>query len=379
MKEKLIANGKKWMYWFLFAVAVITVYKVIDNLENIKIFILNFLGIIAPFLAGILIAYLLYIPAKKIERIFKKVKYKWVQKISRKLSVFITYVIAILIILILINVILPVVIDSIIELTNNFQGYYFSMVERYNMLPEDSILKSQAVQDVVQDVKNINLKDYINTNKLADYAKGVIGIATSIFDVFVAFIVSVYILLERTQILAFVKKLINTIFNKRISNNLGKYFNSTNTIFFRFIASQFIDAIVIGVLTTVAMSLMGIKYAPLLGFMIGLFNMIPYFGAIIAVTISILITIITGGLSQAIWMAIVVIVLQQIDANIVNPKIVGNSLKISPLLVIFAVTVGGAYFGVLGMFLAVPIAAALKILVIDYLDYKNRNKLKIES
>ena len=116
---------------------------------------------------------------------------------------------------------------------------------------------------------------------------------------------------------------------------------------------------------------MGIKYAPLLGFIIGLFNIIPYVGAIIAVVISAIITLITGGLSQAIWMLIVVIILQQIDANIINPKIVGDNLKISPLLVILAITIGGAYFGMWGVFLSVPIAAVCKILVEDFIKYKN--------
>ena len=118
------------------------------------------------------------------------------------------------------------------------------------------------------------------------------------------------------------------------------------------------------------MSIMGIKYAPFLGFMIGLFNMIPYIGAIIATVIAAIITLITGGLSQAIWMLIVVIILQQIDANIINPKIVGKSLKISPLLVLFAITIGGAYFGILGMFLAVPVIAVIRIIVEDYINYK---------
>ena len=111
--------------------------------------------------------------------------------------------------------------------------------------------------------------------------------------------------------------------------------------------------------------------------------MIPFIGAIIATAISALITLITGGLSQAIWMLIVSIVLQQIDANIINPKIVGQSLKISPLLVLFAVTVGGAYFGILGMFLAVPVIAVIRILIDDYLNYKlavkKRSKLKKEK
>ena len=191
---------------------------------------------------------------------------------------------------------------------------------------------------------------------------------------FVAIIVSIYILLERTQIINFIKKFINAIFKENTYKNIDKYFNNSNEIFFKFIASQFLDAIIVGILVTIALSIMGVKYAPLLGFFIGLFNMIPYFGAIIAVGISVLITAITGGISQAIWMLIVVVILQQIDANIINPKIVGKSLEISPLLVIFAVTIGGAYFGILGMFLAVPVIAVLKIFVEDYVNFKLKSK-----
>ena len=115
---------------------------------------------------------------------------------------------------------------------------------------------------------------------------------------------------------------------------------------------------------------MKVKYAALLGFTIGLFNLIPYFGAIIAIGIAAIITFITGGLSQALIMLVVIIILQQIDANIINPKIIGDSLKISPILVILSVTIGGAYFGIIGMFLGVPVIAILKILVNDYIDNK---------
>ena len=205
-----------------------------------------------------------------------------------------------------------------------------------------------------------------------------INAVTGLFDVVVAVIVSVYILAERVQIINSIKKLAEAIFKEKTYKNLGKYFDNSNEIFFKFIASQFLDAVIVGILVTIAMSIMGIKFAPLLGFFIGLFNMIPYIGAIIAVGISALITLITGGLSQAIWMLIVVIILQQIDANIINPKIIGQSLKISPLLVIFAITVGGAYFGILGMFLAVPAIAVVRILVEDYIDYKLVTK-KIEK
>lgn len=369
-------HWKKWIYWFLLGVAIIVVYKALDNFGNIMGEVGKFFDILGPFLAGILISYLLYIPCKKIEEAYTKSKSKLIRKKSRTLSIITVYLIVVLSIMILINFILPVVIESITELFNNLQWYVDTAIHKYNELPEDSILKGEIVQEIITNVQNINLKKYFNLDNVLGYLMGAINAVTSVFNVFVAVIVSIYILSERTQIIKSLKKFASAMFKDKTYKNIDKYFNNSNEIFFKFVASQFLDAVVVGILTTIAMTIMKIKFAPLLGFMIGLFNMIPYIGAIIAVVIAGLITLITGGLSQAIWMLIVVIILQQIDANIINPKIIGQSLKISPLLVIFAVTVGGAYFGILGMFLAVPVMAVIKIVIEDYVNMKLAEKQK---
>lgn len=361
---------KKWAYWFSFAIAVIIVYKTLDNFKEIKVWISNLFSIIMPFIIGIIIAYLLYLPSRKLENLYKKVKF--IKKKARLFSVITVYIIAIIIALLAIRFIVPVISQSIIDLVNNFQNYYSLAMENINSLPSDSIFKSEYVMGIADEIKNIDLKEFVNIERLSAYAKGAINIANGIFDFFVAIIVSVYILLERTEIVKFIKKLTRAMFNKNTYDNINRYFDRTNEIFLKFLASQLLDAIVVGILTSIAMSIMGVKYAVLLGFLIGLSNMIPYFGAIIGVIISIIITLLTGGVSQAIWMAISVIILQQIDANIINPKIVGDSLKISPLLVIFAVTIGGAYFGILGMFLAVPVVAVIKIVLLDFINLKNR-------
>ena len=382
MKE-LRKNISKWMYWFILAVAIIIVYKFFDNFTAIGEAIGKFFDVIEPFLLGILIAYLLYIPASRIEKRIEKSKSKFIKNKARGLSVLITFVLAVVLILILVNCILPIVTESIMELMNNFQMYWNTAVNKLSSLPEDSILKNDKVTEAIQSLGNglqeIDFKQYVNPERLTTYVKSVLGVATGIFDMFVTIIVSIYILLERAHIIRFFKKLGYAIFDKKVCQKVAEYFNSTNKIFFKFISSQLLDAVIVGILVTIAMSIIGVRYAILLGFMIGLFNVIPYFGAIVAVAISILITLITGGISQTIIMAIAVIILQQIDSNIINPKIIGNSLEMSPLLVIFSVTVGGAYFGVLGMFLAVPVAAVLKILINDYIDYKNSKKEKIEK
>lgn len=363
-------HGKKWLYWFMLGVAIIVVYKALDNFGDVMGTIKKFCDIITPFFAGIFISYLLYMPCKKVEKIYTKSKLKLVSKRARVLSILTVYLVIAILFMILINFILPVVFESVVDLINNIQNYYEIAINNYNNLPDDNILKGDIVNDMIQNIQNLDIKQYFQLEKILAYVLSAIDAITGVFSLLVAVIVSIYILAERTQILKSLKRLTEALFKEKTYKNLGKYFNNSNEIFFKFIASQFLDAIIVGILVTVAMSIMGIKYAPLLGFLIGLSNMIPCIGAIIATIIAAIITLITGGLSQAIWMLIVVIILQQIDAHIINPKIIGQSLKISPLLVIFAITVGGAYFGFLGMFLSVPAIAVVRILIEDYVDYK---------
>ena len=365
-KEKI----RKWGFWFLLGLSLIVILKCLDNFTAVTGVIGNFLNILAPFFVGIFIAYILYMPCRKFEILFRRSKAKFLKRRARTFSIITVYLVIVAIIVVLFSFILPVVWDSIVDFVSNIQSYYETAIDRYNNLPQDSILKSQQVNDFIDSIRHIDIREYFNFDRVMEYISGAISAVTGIVDVFVAVIVSIYVLAERGKILTFVKRFAEAIFKERTYKNIDKYYKHSNEIFFKFIASQFLDAVVVGILVTIAMSIMGIKYAPLLGFFIGLFNMIPFVGAIIAVGISAIITLITGGLSQAIWMLIVTIILQQIDANIINPKIVGKSLKISPILVLFAVTIGGAYFGILGMFLAVPVIAIIKILIEDFVDYR---------
>lgn len=372
--EEIKQGWKKRISWLLIALTVVIVYKMLDNFSNVTEWFGTFFRILKPFFAGLLISYILFMPCKKIENALSKSKLKFVKNKARGLSVIATYIIFVLIMVIIINCIFPVLKESVVELVSNIPGYYETLVNKYKELPEDSVLKNDVIKDKMTELSNIDMKQFlsINNEKIIEYVKNIINIFSGIFDVFVSIIVSVYILLQRTAIMKFLRRFARAIFKKNTYEAVNKYFTKANEVFFTFISSQLLDAVIVGILTTVAMLIIKVKYAPLIGFTIGLFNMIPYIGAIVAVGIGILITFITGGLGKAIAMAIVVIILQQIDANIINPKIIGVSLEISPLLVIFAVTVGGAYFGILGMFLGVPIAVVIKTVLNDWIDNKNK-------
>lgn len=370
MKQK--GNVTKWLYWFSLALAVIMVYKFLDNFTEIGIFISNLFGVLMPFILGALIAYILYIPCKKIEECYRR--NKGLKRCARGLSIFTVYLIVGLILFILVNVILPPIVSSITDLLNHLPGYYNTIRNLISNLPEDSFLLKINAQEVINKIAQIDFGKYLSVENITGYIKGVISVASGIFDAFVTFMISIYILRERDKILNFFRKATSSLFKENTYELISKYFKRSNTIFFNFISGQLIDGVIIGVVTTIAMLIMKVEYAALLGFLIGVFNLIPFFGAIVAVMIAIFITICTGGFSQAIWLAIVIITLQQIDANVINPKIIGDKLKISPILVIFSVTFVGAYFGVLGMFLAVPIVAILKLAINEYLDYKAERK-----
>ena len=372
--QKGTHEWKKWLAWFMFALVLICVYKLLDNFGEITEWIVELISILMPFIIALLLAYLFYLPCKKLEIAFQKSKLKILKKKARWLSIFIVYLVAILLMVAIVQFVVPSVYESIMELTGALPDYYSAAMKKINELPEDSIVNKESLNSIIQGLNTIKIEDYLNFERITEYAKGIIGVATTIFDVFVTIIVSIYLLAERTEIVTFAKRLCGAIFNIKAYNKIGKYFRESNTIFFRFISSQLLDGVVVGILTSIAMSILGVKYAILLGFMIGLFNLIPYLGAIIAVALAALITLLTGGLYQAIWMLVIVTILQQIDANIINPKITGTSLKISPILIIFSVTIIGSYFGIIGMFLAVPIIAIIKLLINDYISYKEEIK-----
>lgn len=369
-KEKKVIT--KWLYWFTFAVAVIVVYKVLDKFGEITTWLKGLISILYPFIMAIILAYLFYIPCRGIEGRLRKMGLK---KGARVLSIFIVYAIAIIFCVLVIKFVIPTASESIMDLVSNLPNYYTKAIEAIKEMPEDSILNKINATQMIEGLGDIDLKQYFRLENLGQYIKGVLGLATTLFDIFVTLVVSIYILAERSDILNFARRFCKAIFKNDTYKDIGKNFRRSNEVFFKFLSSQLLDGFVVGIMVSIAMSILHVKYAVLLGFMIGLFNLIPYLGAVIAVAVAVIITALTGGVSQAIWMAVTVIILQQIDANIINPRITGNSLNISPILVIFSVTVFGAYFGIIGMFLAVPIVTVIKLSIEDYISIRDNGKV----
>ena len=369
---------RKYIGWFIFAVALITIYKTIDSVGIVFTWFQELIKIFAPFGFALLLAYLLYFPCRKIERLLKKVKWKFVNKRARNFAIGIVYVLIVLMIVALVKIIFPLLYESIIELARSLPNYYNKAIEFLENQPEDSIFTRIDAISYVKKLEEINISETIintlNYDTMSKYIKTITSFAGVVFDIFITLVVSLYILIERTDIKNFLKKLLKAICTENGYKKIARYYRKTNNLFYKYISAQILDAIIVGIITTVAMLIMNVKYAGLLGFLIGLFNIIPYFGAIVAVGIAVVVTIFTGGFAKALWLALVIIILQQVDANIINPKILGDSTDISRILIIFSVTVFGAWFGVVGMFLAVPLIGLIKIFVLDFIDEREKEK-----
>ena len=377
MKKDKIMGTKRWLYWVSIGTVLAIIYKLLDNFTGIGEWLKNLITILSPFLIAILMAYILYTPCMKIEKALKKHKIK---KGSRVISIAIVYAIFVAAVYLILIFILPAIINSIIDLVNNAQIYYNRITANEIDASWVPFVQENILKPTVDYIQKIDFKEMLTPDKILNYIISAIGLFKIIINVLIAFVCSIYILNEREQIIKFIDNLAKATLSTRGYRKFNRYFTKGNVIFFDFISSQVVDGIIVAILMSILLMILKVKYAIALGVIIGIFNLIPYFGAIIAIVVAALITILTGGWQQALWMTIAVIVVQQIDANIINPRITGTKLKISPLLVIFSVTVGGAYFGIIGMFLAVPIAVLIKLMLEDYMqNKKEERKEKIEE
>lgn len=365
---KKLEKYSNWVIALVFVIIVLAIYKTFDNFYKIT----EFFGIVFkslnPFFIGFVIAYILNMPCKKIDAFCRKSKYKFINNKSKTISIISVYFLLFFVIFVLIRAIAPKLYSNCLELYNNLPGYLEYAIESVEgWLGKHNItIFDINEENIIKAINNVLGK--IDISEFSKYAKGVINITSGVINVFIGIIVSVYMLIDKERIKASFKRIFRLFLKERKAGVLIENVRKVNDIFSKYVFCVLLDAIIMSVLATVVLSVFKVKYAIILGGMIGLFNLIPYFGAIFANALAIIITLITGGIFQAIWVGIGLIVLQQLDGNFIGPKIMGSVLDASPLAIIFAVTVGGGLFGILGMIISVPVLVTLKMVVTDILD-----------
>lgn len=363
-----------WNYWiirFLFLMAVILGYKFISNYQIAVNSLQNFLHVLSPFIMGFILAYLLNGAQKRIENLCQKFGTPFIKKRSRGLSVLILYLCAFYLIFIALNYLVPLIINNMIDLLTLLPTFYNYLIDLATNLEDQGVIEFIRLEELLTNLTADYSPDKLLlqwTQALTSLGAFTKGLSSFVINFFLSVIISIYTLLFKDSILTFIAQASRKGMSESVFNSSRHWIQTTNQIFYKFISSQFIDACIVGVSASILLLLMNVKFAITLGLLLGICNMIPYFGSIFASVVTAVITFFTGGLSHAVSVLFALIVLQQIDGNIIGPRIMSGALNLNPIIIIISITIGGAYLGILGMFLAVPIAAILKIIVTNWLD-----------
>jgi len=367
----------KVLYVLLFIIglyAIVLIFRTWDILG----FLSTILRVISPILVGILIVYFVYIPYTKVEELYKKSKTKFISTNARYFSIISIYTILTAFIVLVITFIIPILFASLFDLASDIPTYYNYILEYINNISDESFLGTFDINTSLMNFANNTLDQIFSSARIEALARSVLNIATSLFSVIISLIVSLYIILEREKIAKFFNYLSGILFKEKTSIKLKKKLSVINKVVFGFIGGKGLDSMINFIVVTTILLIFNIEYAILLGIIAGIGNFIPYLGTLIAVIFISIISLITNGFIETIPMVICLLIFQQLDANFIEPRIMKRTLKVHPVLVIISVFAGGALFGVIGMFLAVPVATIIKQLLFEFIEERKVLKIKVD-
>ncbi len=369
------------IYGLMFVLGTILLVRIVGSFNNTVKLLGQALQVIAPFLVGAFIAFILYPLVRFFYRnLFKNTLHMKSDKLSKWLSILVTYVIAIGVIAILMVFILPQLYTSITDIVDRLPVWYNNLTTivdnfenrhadlgfiDYNLINEHLTSLYPKIISYLTDTL-ANLLPYVVNTSMA-IVKGVVNLIISIM-------VSVYMISDHKNIFYQFKKLLYAVFPKQAADTARTIFRESTNIFLKFMYGKAIDSVIIGIICFVCMNIFKFPYTVLISVIVGITNMIPYFGPYIGGVLGGIIIVIVNPV-QVIFFAVMILVIQQFDGLFLGPKILGDSTGLKPLWVIFAIVVGGAMFGVLGMFLGVPTMAVicyiLNIVVEHFLKKRN--------
>ncbi len=366
---------KSYIAVFIIGVLLIAVYKTFDNFGVIIDWFNKLLKILAPFGWGFAIALLLYPLCIKFETLFHKCKNNFVRKNRRGFAVALTFVAVLGIFGAIIYFLIPPLVKNIGDFVYQVPALIERMTDYVNSL---DIVKIDL--DYLEKLVSVdNIMKYVKFESINQYASGVMGFSTAFVNVFMGLIISVYVLLDRDRLKNTAKRFFKIAVRENTYNKVSRCAKMATEFIYKYLYCLLIDAVAVFILSFIVLTILKVKYAHIFALMLGIFNLIPYFGAIIATALTAIVTCFTANLMKGVWVAVALIILQQVDANVIQPNLVNNSFSIKPFWVIFAILVGGGFFGIAGILLAVPIAALIKTLLCEYMDKKEAERAEKQT
>lgn len=370
------------VYAFLVIAAAITFFFVISEHSVVGRMTGTFFGLMTPFIYGAALAYVLNPVLNWLEKkVFPKVFGDRVSKRSRRgLGVLLTFLFGCAVVALFLAVLIPQIVESIDNLAQSIyaflpqaQNFLNDLIAQYGtneMLVDVLSMLGVDISDPSMALQRLATRSYtFLTQVLPNLFGGVMRFTSGLLDVVVGIIIAIYLLLSKEVFYAQVKKLLFAFFPRRVAQATLNLTHDSNTIFCGFISGKILDSAIIGVLCFIGCSVLQMPYTVLVSFIVGVTNVIPYFGPFIGAIPSIFIIMIADPLKSLVF-AVFVLILQQLDGNIIGPKILGDSTGLSAFWVIFAVTFFGGLFGFVGMLIGVPTFAVIYALVRNFAEFK---------
>ena len=370
LKEETIENIKAFS---ISGILVVAFYTLINNVEPLYgVFHAVFVAL-SPFIYGLGIAFLLN-PLRKI------IEYSWLGKTSLKPSTkkiiasFGALFIGIIMLFVFFSILIPQMISSIQTFLSSFEGYVETarnFFESNNFLSEDLLKTLNPVIDRGASM----LGDWVSNlasslNAILMYS---VIFAKGVMNFLIGMIIALYILLDEPKLKRQTKKVLYALLPEKTTEKIIKISRLTINTFNSFIAGKAVDSLIIGILCYIILSFMNMPYTPLISVLVGVTNMIPVFGPFLGAVPSILILLLVDPF-KALEFAIFILILQQVDGNIIGPRILGGAVGLPTLYVMFAIIIGGALFGIFGMFIGVPVFSVIFVLVRDFIHQQLEKK-----
>lgn len=369
---------------FLIIAASILFFFLIFKIDIIWSHLIKIIKILTPFIIGTMIAYLLnpivkFFKNKIFNKLLSKTKLKETEKISKFLSIFFTYIIILGLLIVSLVIVIPELLESIETIITNSPSY-FTQIEKYLLgiiknhpeLEKIVLNNYEAIVTYSLNILNNNLLPQVE-ELIIMFSSGIYGAIKVIYNVVIGLIVSVYFLHDTENFKGQTKKTLYALFNKEKASNIIKTSKRANEVFGGFLKSKLLTSFLLLIITFIFLISFNIPYALLIAILIGVTNVIPYFGPFMGGIPGALLVLLHAP--SKLWIVVLyLIVIQQVEGNIISPKLAGKKVGIKSFWVLFAIILFGGTFGIPGMIVGVPIFALIYGYIRNKLDQKLKKK-----
>ena len=387
--SKLRQQLNRGMTAFVVIILCMLCFFVLLRMDDISAVIKTILNILRPIIYGLAIAYLLHPIVKNVERYLKPwlekhfPKMKKTQQISRGIGIFVAVVVMLAVIAALFNMLIPELYRSIRNMVLTVPGQINEALRTLTEIMSQDSAIGQFFTATLTEVTGF-LQNWMRTDLLSQVndfmshlTEGVFNVVNEVMNAVIGIIVSVYVLYSKEKFSMQSKKIIYALFKPNHANMILHLTIKSNSIFGGFIIGKIIDSAIIGVLCFIGLSVLDMPYTVLVSVIVGVTNVIPFFGPYIGAVPSAILIMLSDP-KMGIYFILFILVLQQLDGNVIGPKILGDSTGLSAFWVMFSILLGGGLFGFIGMILGVPTFAVIYY-VVNMLINHNLEKRKLPT